>query len=93
MADVLEIPCYEPSPERITSDIWDVIRRLENDSELRVILRPGPPDMHSAEQVAASVMALKEHGISDIAFYNYGMLRPMNLKWLQQALTKLDELS
>ena len=93
VADVLEIPCYEPSPERIASDIWDVFRRLENGSELRVILRPGPPDMHSAEQVVASVSALKEHGISDIAFYNYGMLRSMNLKWLQQALAALDEIS
>lgn len=92
VADVLEIPCYESSPERIASDIWDVIRRLQDDASLRVILRPGPPDMQSADQVIASVVALYEYGITDIAFYNYGMLRAMNLQWLQQALAELDEL-
>jgi hypothetical protein len=94
IADALEIPCYEPNPERIASDIWDIRRRLDSEAsavELRAILRPGPPDMHSLEQVVNSIVALNDQDITDIAFYNYGMLRTVNLEWMRVALATLDD--
>ena len=45
------------------------------------------PDMRSSLDVVAAVAALKEAGIADIAFYNYGHLRQANLDWIGAALT------
>lgn len=84
-ADALEVPFYEPSPQRIAADVFDVKRRAPAAS-VRAILRPGPPDMASAEQLTASIAALRAAGVDDLAFYNYGLLRRHHLGWLRSAL-------
>lgn len=86
-ADVLDVPFYENNPERIAADAWDIQQRAGRGSKLRGILRPGPPDMSSQEQLTASIAALRGLGIADIAFYNYGLLRQHNLDWIANALT------
>ncbi len=85
-ADVLEVPLYEPSPERVRTDLWDVRRRVGTAARLRAILRPGPPDASSGAQVKACVDAVRAAGVSDIAFYNYGHLRESSLHWMRDAL-------
>ena len=87
IVDWLEVPFYENSPERVASDAWDVCRRVGGASKLRGILRPGPPDMNSQEQLSASITVLQQQGINELAFYNYGMLRQHNLDWLGTVLS------
>ena len=50
------------------------------------LLRPGWPDLQSADEVAGAVATLAAAGIEDIAFYNYGHLRQNSLDWIARAL-------
>jgi hypothetical protein len=90
-AGFIEACFYEPSAERIRADLWDVRRRMGGAGRLRGILRPAYPDLQSRADVIASAQALHEAGIRDIAFYNYGHLRRMNLGWIADALAALGE--
>jgi hypothetical protein len=85
-AGIIEACFYEPSAARIRADIWDVQRRLKGAGNLRGILRPGFPDLQSRGEVVAAAEALRDAGIAEIAFYNYGHLRRSNLGWIADAL-------
>jgi len=86
VADCLDVCFYEPSVARIASDLHDVKRRVGDAAVVRGLLRPGHPDLTSAEQVAAAVRTLHDGGVSDIGFYNYGHLRTASLDWVGAAL-------
>jgi hypothetical protein len=58
---------------------------------LRGILRPGFPDLDSHGEVLAAARALREAGISEVAFYSYGHLRRNNLRWIADALAVIGE--
>ena len=88
---VIEACFYEPSVARIRADIIDVKRRMGETGTLRGILRPAWPDLQSRADVVGAVAALKEAGINDIAFYNYGHLRRNSLDWIGAALAALGE--
>lgn len=77
---------YEPGAERIRADIFDVKRRLGGAGRLRGILRPAFPDLESRGEVVAAAEALRDAGITELAFYNYGHLRRENLAWIVDAL-------
>ena len=47
--------------------------------------------MHSEEQVVETLACVQELGFRDIGFYNYDMLRPVNLQWLENALENKRE--
>jgi hypothetical protein len=83
---IVEACFYEPSVERVRADIRDAQRRLEGTGRLRGILRPGFPDLQSRAELVAAAEALRDAGISEIAFYNYGHLRRSNLAWIADAL-------
>jgi hypothetical protein len=85
-AGIIEACFYEPTPERVRADAWDVQRRLRGVGKLRGILRPAHPDLNARDAVIAAVTALKRVGIGDIAFYNYGHLRAASLDWIGSAL-------
>ena len=85
-ADIVEACFYEPSVARIRADIFDVKRRLAGAGGLRGILRPAWPDLQSRADVVGAATALRDAGITDIAFYNYGHLRRSNLAWIADAL-------
>jgi hypothetical protein len=88
-AGIVEACFYEPSAERVRVDAWDTQRRLGGKGKLRGILRPGHPDLKSSGEVVAAVTYLKEAGITDIAFYNYGHLRASGLRWIGEAMASL----
>ena len=90
VADHLEVCFYEPSVERIRADLQDVIRRCGGSAKLRGILRPGPPDLTSRDEVIGAVKALLAGGIEDISFYNYGHVRRSGLEWMAAALAEAD---
>ena len=87
-ADGLELPLYQPSVTVAKAEAEYVIHKVSGVERLGAILRPGWPDMHSEEQVMETLACVEELGFRDISFYNYDMLRPINLQWLGNALKK-----
>jgi hypothetical protein len=90
-AGLIEACFYESSAERVRVDAWDVKRRVGGNGKLRGILRPAHPDLKSRGEVIASVEALRDSGITDIAFYNYGHVRSASLGWIRDALATLGD--
>jgi len=86
-SDGLELPLYQSSPEVVVADGRYVLD-LVPASRTSVILRPGYPDMSRESDLTGALNGLRGLGIGDFTFYNFGMLRPMNLEWLRKALTE-----
>ena len=86
VADFIEACFYEPSVDRIRSDLADILRHLGSAEQLRGILRPGYPDLQDSQNVKAAVSALRGSGVEDISFYSYGHLRTSSLDWMADAL-------
>ncbi|AIV73667.1 hypothetical protein X994_6490 (plasmid) [Burkholderia pseudomallei] len=81
VADVIELPLYQPSAGQAEADAFDAVRRIGGgNARVRAILRPGPPDMTSASQLEDAVTRLTLQGVTEYAFYNYGMLRARDLR-------------
>lgn len=77
---IIEACFYEPSPMRVKADLFDIRRRIGKDVKLRGILRPSFPDFATRGEFIAAVQALREGGVDELAFYNYGHLRLANLE-------------
>lgn len=90
VADRLEVCFYEPSPDRIKSDLFDVTRRIGGTAALRAVLRPGHPDLKDRNGVTAAVETLVSGGVADISFYGYGHLRTASLDWMGAALEMVE---
>ncbi len=90
-AGIVEACFYEPTAERVRADVYDTRRRLNGAGTLRGILRPGFPDFESRNELVAAAQALREAGVSGIAFYNYGLLRLSNLSWIADALAAFEK--
>jgi len=54
--------------------------------KVRGILRPSHPDLADKGEFLAAVAALREGGVDELAFYNWGHLRRSNLAWIGDAL-------
>jgi hypothetical protein len=85
-ADSLSICAYEPNAARVIADAVDTIRRIGGMDRLRVILRPGHPDLPIGE-TAAALRGLADLGLDDIGFYNHGHMRRADLDALGALLT------
>ena len=85
-ADGLELPLYQPSVTTTKAEAEYVIQQVGGVERVSAILRPGWPDMHSEKQVADTLNSVEELGFHDVSFYNYDMLRPLNLRWLENTL-------
>ena len=91
VSDGLELPLYQPSAAATKAEAEFVIQQVGEEEPLSAILRPGWPDMHSEEQVMNTLDCVQELGFGDISFYNYDMLRSVNLQWLENALKRKQE--
>jgi hypothetical protein len=85
-AGIVEASFYEPSAARVHREVVDTQRRLRGAGALRGILRPGYPDLQSRGELVAAATALRDRGVSGIAFYNYGHVRQSNLAWIADAV-------
>jgi hypothetical protein len=83
---IIEACFYEPSASRVKADLFDIKRRLRGTGRIRAILRPAYPDFTSKGDFLAAVSALKEGGVSEFAFYNWGHIRKSNLAWIGEAM-------
>lgn len=90
-AGVLEACFYEPSAARVKADLFDIHRRLHGKGTLRGILRPAYPDLENKDEFLAAVTALKNGGVSGLAFYNWGHIRQANLNWIADAMKLLEK--
>jgi hypothetical protein len=85
-AGIIEACFYEPDADRVRADIEDARRRLNGLGTLRGILRPGFGSLQSRNELIAAAAALRDAGIGEIAFYNYGHLRRSQLAWIADAV-------
>ena len=83
---IIEACFYEPNTMRIKSDLFDIRRRLKGRGKLRGILRPSHPDLATKGEFLTAVAALREGGVDELAFYNWGHLRRANLAWIGEAM-------
>ena len=89
-AGIIEACFYEPGAARVKADLFDIQRRLRGKGKLRGILRPAYPDLESKEEFMAAVTGLKNGGIDELAFYNWGHIRQANLNWIADAMKLLE---
>jgi hypothetical protein len=83
---ILEVCFYEPTAQRVKADVFDVKRRIGGAGRLRGVLRPYHPGGTSKGEFLASVQALRDAGIDELGFYNWGHLRRAQLDWIGEAL-------
>ena len=75
---------------RVKSDLFDIRRRLKGNGKLRGILRPSHPDLATKGEFLAAVEALRDGGVDELAFYNWGHLRRANLAWIGDAMRDMS---
>ena len=56
---------------------------------MRAILRPAFRDLESKGEFLAAMRALREGGVDEVAFYNWGHIRDANLDWIRDGLAIL----
>jgi imidazole glycerol phosphate synthase subunit HisF len=88
-AGVLEACLYESGAARVKADLFDVKRRLRGEGRLRAILRPAFPDLESEGDFLTAMRALRDAGVDEVAFYNWGHIRDSNLDWIRDGLAVL----
>lgn len=86
VADYIEIPFYEPSANRAIADAWESLRQIGNPQKIRAILRPGLPDLNQGAELAPAMKGIQVLGITEFAFYNYGLLPQYQLDHLSNTL-------
>ncbi|WP_395011718.1 hypothetical protein [Undibacterium sp.] len=86
VADYIEIPFYEPSANRAIADAWESLRQIGNPQKIRAILRPGLPDLNQGADLAPAMKGIQALGITEFAFYNYGLLPQYQLDHLANTL-------
>ncbi len=85
--DGVECPLYQPDLDGLASDIgW--LRAQIDCMQNSAILRPAWPDWSDEAAFRAAYAATRQAGFEQINFYNLGMLRPANRRWLQRLLTE-----
>ena len=84
--DFLEVPFYEPAPERVAADLHDVRARAPG-AALGAILRPAPPDMVGEAAIRSHLAALEGADLTRLSFYNWGLMRPRDRAALGRALS------
>ncbi|GAB2446205.1 hypothetical protein [Streptosporangium sandarakinum] len=65
---------YARDAVRVADDVGAYRRSAGEERELRVVLRPGPPDTDSADRLAAKVRAARAAGADAVDFHAYGLV-------------------
>lgn len=77
---------YAADVERFRQDVDSYAQPLAGQAPLRVILRPGPPDVLEAGNLTAKLRICATAGVSAVDFYNYGMASQASLDRVRSAL-------
>jgi hypothetical protein len=89
-AGLIEACFYEASAARVAADLHDVKRRLNGAGGLRGIVRPAFPDLESKADFLGAMAVLARGGVREVAFYNWGHLREVNLDWIREGLAIME---
>jgi hypothetical protein len=89
-AGIIEACLYEPGVGRIKADLHDIKLRLRGVGTLRGILRPAFPDLEAKTEFLAAMRSLGAGGLGEVAFYNWGHLRDVNLDWIPEGLVEME---
>ena len=89
VCDGLELPLYQPSAREVADDLAYVAGAIGSADALSAILRPGLPDMRSAEQLDETLAALAAAGVNDLSFYNFGLLPARSIDWTERAVAAM----
>jgi len=89
-AGIVEVCFYERGPERVRADLFDVKRRVDGRGEIRGILRPAYPDFEAKAEFIAALAALKNGGVDNVAFYNWGHIREANFLWIAEGIAAVS---
>lgn len=76
---------YAADAERVKADVAAYRAAAEPEVPLRVVLRPGPPDTDSADNLAAKVAAVRDAAAA-ADFYHYGLNTRVHLDRIPVAL-------
>jgi hypothetical protein len=79
---------YARDPARLTADVAAYRAALGGACELRVTLRPGPPDTPSAANLLEKLHVAAASGAAAVDFYNYGMYPFPVLDRIRHALSQ-----
>lgn len=90
IVDRLELPLYQADLDACLADAAYVIEQVGAAASLSAILRPGPPDMRSLSQLRSRLRGLARQEITDVSFYNFGLLRREHHRWISAALEDLE---
>jgi hypothetical protein len=75
----ITVAIYTADPARLTLEL-SAYREVVGCRDLRVILRPMAPDVRSDHELAEKLNRVGEQGVSDVAFYQYGLARMADLE-------------
>lgn len=81
----LDIAAYVADSARVRHDL-DSYRMRAGDVPIGAVLRPGPPDSASAEDLAEKVAVLREEAVAQVGFYHYGLMPLSALDWIKSAV-------
>ncbi|MDX6248416.1 MAG: hypothetical protein QOF10_1776 [Kribbellaceae bacterium] len=81
----LAVAIYTADPARVSLEL-SAYREVVGSGDLRVILRPMPPDVRSDHELPDKLNRIREKGVSDVAFYQYGLARRVDLARIPLAL-------
>ncbi len=79
--DGIEAIGYAADPRRIRRDL-----EAYGDAAVSIVLRPGPPDCDSAQNLREKVVLARERGLGRVDFYHYGLMRLDALDRIRAAL-------
>jgi hypothetical protein len=88
VADYIEIPFYKASANHAIADASESIAQSGATNKIRAILRPGFPDLKLGAEIAEAINGIQALGVTDFAFYNYGLLPQIQLDKLAATLQK-----
>jgi hypothetical protein len=78
---------YAADPQRITLDLAAYQTLLAGKADLRVALRPMPPDCHDAANLASKLQSARASGAVTVDFYHYGFARLETLDLIRTAMS------
>ncbi|MFE2409814.1 hypothetical protein ACFXDE_15870 [Kitasatospora sp. NPDC059408] len=85
-ADQIETLGYARTPEAVREKIAAFALHGVRPQDMAVILRPMSSDCDGPENLAAKLAVLRELGVPEVEFYNYGLMRLSSLDRIGAAL-------
>ena len=86
-ADLVETLAYTDSPAAAQERVEAVLRDVPAPERLVVGLQAYPPAADSAEALEAVAGGVRQRGVRQLSFYNYGIMPRPNLDWIRHCIS------